>query len=313
MTRHTTMPAVSVIIPAFRRIDFVNQAVASVLRQTFTDYEIIVVDDASGEDIIRQYRLPDSARIVRRSTNSGGPALPRNDGSRVAQGRYLAFLDMDDIWLPDFLETQVAVLDARPEVGVAFCHYTNVDETLIPLTEQMHAIPPIADPLAQMISGCFLHSPSFALIRRTVFEAEGGFDGQFIGTSDWDLWIRLARRTQFHYDPSPRVLYRRYAAQLSAKRGLMFKANIAVLEKTLAWAAQDRPDLQPLIRRQLARWYNRYARTQMARGDNAQAIRESLSQALAYHPMSLHAYRLFSVLAGYTLKKRLFSRNPAVD
>ena len=306
-----TSPLVSVIIPAYRRADFVNQAVAGVLRQTFTDYEIIVVDDASGEDVVRQYRLPSPATLIRRAVNSGSAAIPRNDGFRAARGTYLAFLDMDDLWLPEKLASQVAVLEARPEVGVAYCHYTLVDEALNPEPKQAPAPKIGADALAQMIAGNFIRSPSQALIRRSAIEAEGAFDETIVGTSDWSLWLHLARSTKFAGDPAPLVLYRRHGSQQSRDMRRMRCGGITVLEKEREWIARERPDLLPLLQHHLAQRYYVYTKAQMKLGDDVPAVYRTLRTAVACSPGTLRIYQGFARLACYAIGQK-FGRKPSV-
>lgn len=306
-------PVVSVIIPAYRRADFTNQTVASVARQTFTDYEIIVVDDGSGDDIVRDYQFPPSVRLIRRETNSGHPSVPRNEGIRAARGRYLAFLDMDDIWLPEKLATQVALLDARPEVGVTFCHYQEVDEVQHLLAKQRPPTRVTGDALRQMLNFCFIRTPSQTLIRRTALEAAGVFDEGIFGGEDWDLWLRLAAGTQFHADPTCAVLYRRSPSQLSRNRLRMRLGNVAVLEKTRHWCTEERPDLLPHLRYQLAVQYYQYAKLQIARQEEIPAIYRTVKTAVACHPGALRAYQGFFRLAFYALKRRLMGDRLADD
>lgn len=299
------MPAVSIIIPAYGRADFVNQAVAGIGQQTFTDYEIIVVDDGSGDVVVAGYQLPPTAKLIRRETNSGRASIPRNDGFRVSRGRYLAFLDMDDVWLPEKLASQVAILDAHPEIGVTYCHYHQVDEILQPLPKQIDPPSVGADFLAEMIDRCFIRSPSLTLIRREALEAAGVFDEEIIGTCDWDMWLRLARSVAFHLDPSPLVRYRVYGNQQSQNQPLMRRGNIVVLEKQRQWITGNRPDLLPFFRRTLSRRYYLYLETQLAMGDDVPAIRHTLAAAFANRPASLRVYKGYGRLAWYALRRWL--------
>src|SRR6185436_11966668 len=121
------MPAVSVIMPAYRAERYLHSAVESVLRQSFSDLELIIVDDGSSDrtvEIARRYEQRDPRVLVIEQANAGpGPA--RNAGFRVATGRLFAFLDSDDEWDETFLEEQIAMLDARPDVDVVFGNARN--------------------------------------------------------------------------------------------------------------------------------------------------------------------------------------------
>jgi len=300
-----TIPVVSVIIPAYRHADFVNQAVAGVMRQTFTDYEIIVVDDCSGEETVRQYRLPPAALLIVRAENSGRASIPRNDGFRASRGRYLAFLDMDDIWTPEKLATQVAILDAHPEIGLTFCHYTKVDETLKPRINQTPPPRMAKDHLKQLLARNMIRTPSLPLIRRSALEAVGGFDDAIICAADWDLWIRLARVTAFHADAASRVLYRYSAGQQSKQLLRMRRGGIMALEKARGWAARERPDLLPTLHRRLAHLYCRYAWTQMSSREEIPAVRRSLSAAFAFDPLTWRVYLGFLRCGGYAMLRGL--------
>ena len=297
-------PTVSVIIPSHRDPHFANQAVASVLRQTFTDYEIIVVDDGSGDDVVSGYRFPAPVRLIRRAANSGGPAAPRNDGIRAARGRYVAFLDVDDLWLSEKLAAQVAVLEACPDVGATFCHYLEVNEAQRPLAKQRPPARIGGDAMRQMLISCIIRTPSQVLVRRSLLEAAGGFDEGMRRAEDWDLWLRLAGITGFHADPACAVLYRRHPGQLTGERLGMHLGDIAVLEKTRGWCGERRADLLPLLRSRLAVAYYKLAKQQIARHEEIPAIYHSMKTAVACHPGTLRAYQGFFRLAAYAVKRR---------
>src|SRR3989442_8950072 len=116
------MPTISAIIPAYNGVArYLEQAIRSVLAQTYHDIELIVVDDASTDDTARlALRFP-TARYFRRAEN-GGQAAARNDGARLAKGEFLAFLDQDDMWEPIFLQDTLAVLSAHPNATAVHLH-----------------------------------------------------------------------------------------------------------------------------------------------------------------------------------------------
>ncbi len=178
------MPCVTVVIPAHRSPEYLNQAVESVAAQSFADYEILVVDDGSGDEVVSQYRLPERARLLRLPASQGHGAVPRNAGLRAARGEYIAQLDQDDLWQPEKLERQVATLAAHPEVGLTYCHFTMVDEALRPLAKQGKFWAPGADPLRQALMGEPLMNPSTTLVRKQVFEVCGPFDEEVFFNDD---------------------------------------------------------------------------------------------------------------------------------
>jgi glycosyltransferase involved in cell wall biosynthesis len=245
---NTEHPKVSVIIPSFMRPDYLNQALESVGRQTFTDYEIIVIDDCSGPEIVSQYRLLAGARLICHETRGGTGGSGRNTGARAARGEYLAFLDMDDVWLPHKLAKQVKILDEYPEFGLTYCHCIYVDDELVPLEPQLKPyVSPANDTLRQLLITGIIKSPSAVLLRKDVFEAVGGFDTNLI-VNDRDLWMRVALQHRLHGDPQPGFLYRRHPNQMSRNHRSMLYSYAQLMEKTLTWVPKARPDLSRMLR-----------------------------------------------------------------
>src|SRR3990170_2838516 len=120
--RYLFMPKVSVIIPTYNREKYIVETLQSVFAQTFTDYEVIVIDDGSTDntaDVLRPYL----DRIVYIRKPNGGQGSARNVGIKVAKGEYIAFLDSDDLWMPEKLELQVKYLDNNKDAGLVFTDY----------------------------------------------------------------------------------------------------------------------------------------------------------------------------------------------
>lgn len=247
-------PTVSVIIPAYNMPNYLNQAVESVCSQTFTDYELIVVDDASSDEVVSQYKLPPNARLIRRKERFGAAAATRNTGLKEARGKYVAFLDQDDIWFPDKLSMQVEALEHSPHASLVFCHYILVNELLEPLEKQDKPVDAISDSFLQIIDHCFIRTPSTVLVKRDVLDACGLFDEQIMGASDWDLYIRIARDHKFIVIPDSLVQYRMHQDQLHHQNKMMNEAMIQIMQKTYAWALKERPALAGTVRRCYCRY-----------------------------------------------------------
>ena len=119
-------PIVSVIIPAYNAERFIPQAIQSVLEQTYQSYEIIVVDDGSTDktkDILKEFE--DKVCCIYQENQ--GPSAARNAGIKISQGRYICFLDADDIWTPDKLEVQVEFLECHPDISLVFSDHQDFD------------------------------------------------------------------------------------------------------------------------------------------------------------------------------------------
>src|SRR5574337_57403 len=185
-------PAVSVVIPAYNAAWCVRRAVDSVLAQTFTDFELLVVDDGSTDDtaaVLNTYG--DRLRIV--SKPNGGLSSARNAGIDAARGRYVAFLDADDGWLPEKLERQVALMDANP--ALVFCSTAARIESPDGEVLGEWACGPSPLPTLEAIFATNAHvagSGSAVLARRDAFARTGGFDENLRSLEDIDMWMRLA-------------------------------------------------------------------------------------------------------------------------
>ncbi len=220
-------PRVSVIIPTYQNAKELPRAVQSALAQDLAEIEVIVIDNASTDETPRvcaQLAQQDKrVRPLRLEVNAG-PAGARNAGAKAARGEYLAFLDADDEWLPDRLSAQLAVLDAYPQVALAFCDGMLLDEqsgkqtpisvinkvfqkrvSFTPLDETRRLYRLDGDLRAEIYRGNFINL-STVVLRRADFERLAGFDPACYGMEDLDLWLRLAARGPFAYHYQPGVI-----------------------------------------------------------------------------------------------------------
>lgn len=282
-----TAPTVTVIISTYNSPDYLRQSLQSVREQTFTDYEIIVVDDCSPEDVVSQYDLPDDVRLIRLDRNHGRAAHGRNIGICEAKGRYITFLDADDVWLPDKLESQVKLLDAHPDAGLTYCQMTVTDVDLVPLGKQPEMQPVSNDPLRQIILNNFIGSPSFVMVPRDVLLETGGFDEELISASDRDLWTRILRKRYPIFDPVPHVLYRTHQGQMSNDRVTIFNARTQILIKSFEYVKNHRRDLIYVTRRRLCKNYWHLGKCCLARGDDASEVLDILMQGYRVKPWNI--------------------------
>lgn len=181
------MPTVSVIIPCYNHGKYLDEAVTSVLAQTFDDVEIIVVDDGSSEaatiELLRGYHRP-KTRVLH--TVNMGLAAARNNGINVASGRYILPLDADDRIEPKYLEQAVAVLEQQPGVGIVYCR-----ARLFGAVESEWLLPEYS--LERMLLDNVIFCS--ALFRRSDWEAVGGYDpGMIHGWEDYDFWLAIIER-----------------------------------------------------------------------------------------------------------------------
>jgi len=207
---------VSVIIPAYNAAATVAATVDSVLGQTFSDFEIICVDDGSTDRtkaILSGYsaKYPDRMRLADQPNN--GPAAARNHGARLSSGEYLAFLDADDIWMPNFLERTVAALDADPALALVYCNASLADSEGVDLGAALigqgvdHA-----PSLNELLTQLWPIMPSAALVRRTAYDHGHGYRDELRGASfrfeDVDFWIRMREQGPFKFIPEELIVWR---------------------------------------------------------------------------------------------------------
>lgn len=191
----TKVPLVSVVVPTYKRADKIGPVLRSVLDQTLQDFEVVVVDDASldGTDRVVQEIGDPRIRLVVHDVNRGGNAA-RRTGIEHSTGRYVAFLDSDDVWLPTKLERQVqALVDKGPGYGLCATWY--VMES--PDGTERSRVEPTLEGLAvpALYAGNWLGSYSTIMVERTALDAVGGPDPSLKSCQDWDLYLRVNQVT----------------------------------------------------------------------------------------------------------------------
>ncbi|MHB9023326.1 MAG: glycosyltransferase family 2 protein [Armatimonadota bacterium] len=282
-------PLVSVIIPMFRRLEYVGAAVESVRRQTYPNVEIIVVDDGSGEECLAGLRLPSEVRLLHHA-DCRGPATARNTGVRHARGQYIAFLDSDDLWLPDKLATQVRLLQEHPDAGLTYCTFRCIDSNGEPLAKQHKTWSFSGRTFSRMQRFCFIKSPTTVLMPRHVLEACGPFDADLSSAEDWDLWLKVAWQYPILADPTALTLYRVHPTQLTRSILKCRQKKVAVRKKWLEWAQREAPEWTCRLRRYYAADLQRLARAQVNLARDISGATHSLDIARRMNPWDLRVY-----------------------
>jgi glycosyltransferase involved in cell wall biosynthesis len=283
-------PLVSVVLLAYNQPEFLNQAIEGVCAQTFTDYELLVIDDCSGEEITSQYRLPENARLICFPEHFGGDSKGRNIGVMEAKGKYIAFLDNDDVWLPDKLETQVRLLDENPDAALVYSHYIVTDSFLKPRAKQYTCEPPAKDMTRQLIRSNIIRSSSTILVRRHALIEAGPFDESLLSSNDRDMWLRLSLENNFICDPTPRVLYRIHPNQATKKTRKKALNRIECLKKALELMRLKSTEHIPNVHASLARAYRKLAKANMAHNRPCSEVAPLLFKSAALRPWCLLPY-----------------------
>jgi glycosyltransferase involved in cell wall biosynthesis len=189
------MPQVSVIIPTFNRCSLVPRALKSVLEQDHPSFEVIVVDDGSSDGTAAHIPTDGDVKLVVHPSNRGVSAA-RNTGIRYCSGRFIAFLDSDDYWLPGKLKAQTAFFSRNPSAVAC-----QTDEIWIRhgkrVNPQRRHLKPSGDIFRQSLDLCMV-SPSSVMLKKTLLEEIGLFDESIPACEDYDMWLRIACRYPVH-------------------------------------------------------------------------------------------------------------------
>jgi len=215
---------------AYNHAGYISQAISSVLAQSWPHFELIVVDDGSTDrthEVVEGFNDP-RVRYIYQENQGQGSA--RNTGIAHARGEYVCFLDDDDLWLPNYLETVLAVLQPRPEVGALYaaCQVIDGEGNYLPqIMSRVVAPERMYDALVE--GGWF--PPLVVTVRKVVLDDVGPLDPSLRGNDDWELWLRIARRYVFVGIPDVVGLYRIHSSGLSANIEHMLHDQIKAIAR----------------------------------------------------------------------------------
>ena len=224
------MPIISVIVPAYNGQRTIVETINSVLEQTFIDFELIVINDGSTDRTLELLETVQDKRLKVYSYPNGGLPTARNRGIDRAKGKFISFIDADDLWTRDKLELQLEALQKNPQAGVAYSWTISMDNN----GNSFHpgAIANFqGNVYANLLVSNFIASGSNVLIRREAIDSVGYFDETLKSAEDWDYWLRLAPKWDFVVVPKPQIIYRLSSGAMSSKIDVMEKYNTMVLTK----------------------------------------------------------------------------------
>jgi glycosyltransferase involved in cell wall biosynthesis len=290
---------VSVVMPVYNRVSWAVEALQSVLEQTYTNFEVVVVDDGSTEDPSPLRMEDERIRYVRQE--NGGPAAARNLGLSLARGRYVAFLDADDLFMPDKLEKQVARMEQRPDVAISHTSYQRVDR------EGKYA----GDIRSGRYSGRVyprIYTDSHNIATPTVMVRRDALDEtlRFIESARYGqdvlFWIGLTKKSELLGIDEPLAKVRMHGQNAISNPDAQLTGTIALMRHGVA---KDR-DLPRLLRRRLLAGQNvAISQRYLKKREIAKALSHAF-RAVAAWPFSLYIYEYLVVLAykSVTLKAK---------
>jgi glycosyltransferase involved in cell wall biosynthesis len=289
------MPLVSVIIPIYNGEKTIKETIESVLNQSFTDFELIVINDGSIDKTLAVLETIDDSRLKVFSFPNAGVSVSRNRGLEQAKGEFISFLDADDLWTPDKLETQLKALQENPQAAVAYSWSDWVDESGEFLRAGGH-ITANGKVYEQLLVRDFIESGSNPLIRKQALDEVGNFDPSVTPAEDWDMWLRLAARYEFIAVPYPQILYRVYPTSASFNVWKMEAGSLKVIERNLA----QLPDNSQHLKRETLGSRYKYLTFKALEGNlerqkGLTAIR-FLWQAIQYDPAMLGRVKIMMIV-----------------
>jgi glycosyltransferase involved in cell wall biosynthesis len=318
---HAAAPLVSVVIPTYNRAAFLPATLDSVLAQTYPAVEIVVIDDGSSDGtpgVLGRY----AGRVRWRRKPNGGVASARNAGLEVARGDFIAFMDSDDLCLPDRIAAEVECFRRFPEIVLCSSDFSAFDETgpleASHIASYYHAVSAAPGGVAalypergtlrvpgsgtvipvlrgavyeQLAWGNFIHPPT-VMVPRRVAESAGGFDERIRIATEYDWLIRVCRAGPAAFLDAPLLRYRYSGDQLSAPR---HAAQIQL--DAIATLAKLRRDDPPFWRRHRARLRRRIGRAWLHAADAAverdkRAAARQLATSLAHGTLALRSLRV---------------------
>lgn len=233
------MPKVTVVIPAYNAMTYLPETLDSVLKQTCTDFEVLIINDGSKDNIIQWVSEITDPRVRLISQENQGLPGARNTGIAHAQGKYIAFLDADDLWEPSKLEKQLECFQQHPEAGVVYTWTLLVDEYGKP-TGRIFASQAEGNVWRQLLETDVISNGSCATVRKECFDTVGVFDRSLTSAEDLDMWLRIAVQYQFAVVKEPLTFYRQYATSMSKNRQRMFQNLQTVIEKAFKAAPSEK-------------------------------------------------------------------------
>ncbi|HAP51949.1 MAG TPA: glycosyl transferase [Marinobacter adhaerens] len=281
------MVVISVITPTYNRARFLPAAVASVLSQTFGDFELIIVDDGSEDntpDVLKPFLADRRVRYVYQENQ--GQSHARNLALKQATGDFIAFLDSDDVWARDKLEKQLAVFRANSEVDIVHGDEATINEqgSVVSLQNMRR----YSGRITRYLLADNSVSITTALVRRRCFDEMGGFDTSVGVADDYELWLRFSARYCYQYEPGIVASYRVMADQISSDKRRRYAANERIIQQFLARYGEV---LSPGERRWgLARFYCRKARYFASAGERGKAV-GAIAGALHNAPLDSVVWR----------------------
>jgi glycosyltransferase involved in cell wall biosynthesis len=233
------MPRVSVLLPNYNYARFLKERIRSILNQTWTDFELLYIDDASTDNsnaVAEQFSADPRVKLHPYSENSGGVYSRRMHSIEMAQGDWLWIAEADDSAHPRFLESLLALADEHPTAGILHCRMATMDtagrfigvgwnaEPIAAKQMECSYFAPGTEDAVRMTAACFYSSSSAMLLRKSDLVACGGYDSRLKSAADWDLYLRLLRRCDAAFLADALAYYRSHSQSVTRSTAATVRA-----------------------------------------------------------------------------------------
>jgi glycosyltransferase involved in cell wall biosynthesis len=297
------MPRVSVVIPAYNAQRFVAETIASVKAQSYQDIEIIVVDDGSTDQTAAIAESFEGVRCIRKP--NGGVSSARNRGVAEAQGELLAFVDSDDVWHPDKLRHQVALMDLHPDVVLGITESSSDRSLMASVGRVPEGQLPryrVIDQFGEVFLNPYL-GMSGVMVRKDAFNAVHGFDQTLPFAEDVDFYLRLLFKRSAVVRIEDCVVYVRLVeGSLSYDGAIGYAKLMEVYRRFLSREPQWAREQAPLVRRAFAQLYLRKANCHAANGQHLDALSSAI-QAMVHAPSRAALFALVNACVPASVKR----------
>lgn len=291
------LPLISVVIPAYNAQKTILETIHSVLNQTVSNFEIIVINDGSQDNTLNLLSTISDPRLKVFSYKNGGLSVARNRGISNATGEFISFLDADDLWTTDKLELQVAALQKNPNAGVVYSWTQFIDEH----SNLLFLQPPVyleGDVYRDLLVSNFISSGSNIMVRRKYIDLVGEFDPAVNAAADWDYYLRLASQCSFALVPQYQVLYRKSSQAMSSNIELMERTILVFLDRAFESAPANLKYLKKLSLGTTYQYLSElYFLNNLTSKEDLKQANQKLIQSIRIYPkilLQITTHRLFA-------------------
>lgn len=228
------MEKVSIVLPTYKRAYCIERSIDSILSQTYSEFELLVIDDCSTDDtekLVRNIVKSDERVRYFRQSQNGGVAAARNEGIRQAAHSYIAFQDSDDAWKSDKLEKQMHVFDRDPVIGLVYCVFEGrkQDGSYVRIPPESMEKSSLQGDMYQLLLQCNVIDAPTAVVRRECLQKSGLFNETLSCLEDWELFLRIAREWKIGYVDEALLSSDIHEGGVSSRVGGYFQARCMMI------------------------------------------------------------------------------------